>query len=67
MDGVRAFGQAILSDYDRVDVLVNNAGILLRGGRRQTSTDGYELAFAVNYLSGFLLTHLLLPIVPERP
>ena len=67
IDSVRAFGQAILRDYDRVDVLVNNAGILLRGGRRKTSSEGYELAFAVNYLSGFLLTHLLLPLVPERP
>ena len=30
---------------------------------RQTSADGYELRFAVNYLAGFLLTHLLLPLL----
>src|SRR5262249_18393702 len=33
------------------------------GARREVSADGYELRFAVNYLSGFLLTHLLLPLI----
>ena len=46
-------------------MLINNAGIgSASGGRqRRTSTDGYELRFAVNYLSGFLLTRLLLPLI----
>jgi NAD(P)-dependent dehydrogenase (short-subunit alcohol dehydrogenase family) len=46
---------------DRLDVLVNNAGIgssTPPGGRRE-SADGYELRFAVNYLAGYLLTTLL--------
>jgi NAD(P)-dependent dehydrogenase (short-subunit alcohol dehydrogenase family) len=43
---------------DRLDVLVNNAGIGLAGPRAQSS-DGYELRFAVNYLAGFLLASLL--------
>jgi NAD(P)-dependent dehydrogenase (short-subunit alcohol dehydrogenase family) len=47
---------------DRLDVLVNNAGIGLAGAR-QESQDGYELRFAVNYLAGFLLTHELLPLL----
>jgi NAD(P)-dependent dehydrogenase (short-subunit alcohol dehydrogenase family) len=65
---VRALGQAILRDYDRLDVLVNNAGIWLSGDdERRTSADGHELSFAVNYLSGFLLTHTLLPRVPRSP
>ena len=45
-----------------VDVLVNNAGIgsgVPDGRERRTSADGHELRFAVNYLSGFLLTELL--------
>src|SRR5688500_8677498 len=58
---VRRLGEAILRDYDRLDVLVNNAGIWLNSGGRQLSADGHELHFAVNYLSGFLLTHMLLP------
>lgn len=68
MDEVRRLGEAILRDYDRVDVLVNNAGIWLSGDdARYESPDGYELSFAVNYLSGFLLTHMLLPLVPDGP
>ena len=43
---------------DRLDVLVNNAGIGFAGGREE-SEDGYELRFAVNYLAGFLLAGLL--------
>lgn len=63
LEEVRKLGQAILRDYDRLDVLVNNAGILLRD--RQVSKDGYELQFAVNYLSGFLLTRTLLPLIEK--
>ena len=43
---------------DRLDVLVNTAGIGFGGGREE-SDDGYELRFAVNYLAGFLLAALL--------
>lgn len=67
---VRALAEAILRDHDRIHVLVNNAG--LGSGpdfrTRALSADGYELRFAVNYLAGFLLTHLLLPtIVKSAP
>jgi NAD(P)-dependent dehydrogenase (short-subunit alcohol dehydrogenase family) len=40
---------------DRLDILINNAGIGT-AGPRQTSAEGFELRFAVNYLAGFLLT-----------
>ena len=51
----------------RLDLLINNAGIGSGGpqGTREASADGYELRFAVNYLSGFLLTHLLLPLLKK--
>ena len=63
---VRTLAQAINRDYDRLDVLVNNAGIWLRD--RQVSKDGHEMHFAVNYLAGFLLTRTLLPkIVASAP
>ena len=62
---VRQFADTILRDYTRLDVLVNNAGIWLSDGRRQVSTDGHELHFAVNYLSGYLLTRLLMPRLVE--
>ena len=61
-DEVRSLAKAILRDYERLDVLVNNAGIWLEGPRR-TSADGHELHFQVNYLSSFLLTRELLPLL----
>lgn len=65
MDNVRELGQTILRDYDRLDVLINNAGIWLDSPERQLSPDGHEMHFAVNYLAGFLLTHTLLPLLTE--
>ena len=56
---VRELARRILSDEESLDVLVNNAGIISR--ERADSEDGYELTFAVNYLSHFLLTSLLVP------
>jgi NAD(P)-dependent dehydrogenase (short-subunit alcohol dehydrogenase family) len=60
---VRALAAAVSKDHPRLDLLINNAGIGSRtgGAQRRTSVDGHELRFAVNYLAGFLLTHLLLP------
>ena len=60
---VRDLADRILSEHDRLDVLVNNAGIIVR--ERRESEDGYELTFAVNYLSHFLLTRLLLPLLKD--
>ncbi len=70
LDEVRDLGDSLL-DEDRIDVLVNNAGIgttaegsAERGdGDREESGDGYELRFAVNYLAPFLLTRVLLPLI----
>ncbi len=64
LDEVRALAGRIESEIDRVDVLVNNAGIgtnLPGGGGRSLSRDGYELRFQVNYLAHYLLTRSLLP------
>ncbi|TMI85577.1 MAG: SDR family oxidoreductase [Bacillati bacterium ANGP1] len=59
---VRRLAEAILAGTERLDLLINNAGV---GGTspRQESQDGHELRFAVNYLAPFLLTHLLLPLL----
>ena len=55
LSAVRALADQV---PDRLDVLVNNAGIGFAAGRKE-SADGYELCFAVNYLAGFLLASLL--------
>ncbi len=58
---VRDLAERILSDEERLDVLVNNAGII--SPEREESEDGHELTFAVNHLSHFLLTGLLVPLL----
>ena len=57
---VRRLARDIARGHPRLDTLINNAGIVVMGERR-TSREGYELVFAVNYLSHFLLTLELLP------
>jgi NAD(P)-dependent dehydrogenase (short-subunit alcohol dehydrogenase family) len=54
---VRAFADTFKARFDRLDVLVNNAGASLR--KRSVTEDGHETQFQVNHLSHFLLTALL--------
>ncbi|CDX13368.1 Short-chain dehydrogenase/reductase SDR [Mesorhizobium sp. ORS 3324] len=63
--GVRGLAEAVRARTDRLDILINNAGVGTGGqnAKRQVSADGYELRFAVNYLAGFLLTSELLPLL----
>ncbi len=59
---VRAFAKEIVRDYPRLDILINNAGVLVpRDQPRRTSADGHEWHFAVNYLAGYILAHELRP------
>jgi NAD(P)-dependent dehydrogenase (short-subunit alcohol dehydrogenase family) len=61
---VRGLAEMVAARHEALHLLINNAGIGF-GPRdamlREVSRDGHELRFAVNYLSGFLLTELLLP------
>lgn len=56
---VRRLAKEVLKKYERIDVLINNAGVGFADERY--SKDGYELRFAVNYLAPFVLTRALLP------
>jgi NAD(P)-dependent dehydrogenase (short-subunit alcohol dehydrogenase family) len=61
---VRQLAEVIAEDYDRLDVLVNNAGIFMPNTtQRRLSEDGYELHFQVNYLAGYVLTRMLTPLL----
>jgi NAD(P)-dependent dehydrogenase (short-subunit alcohol dehydrogenase family) len=55
---IRSFAADALDRFDHVDVLVNNAGLILH--RRAETQDGFEETFGVNHLGHFLLTDLLL-------
>jgi NAD(P)-dependent dehydrogenase (short-subunit alcohol dehydrogenase family) len=63
--GARRLAETVLAENQRLDIFISNAGIGSRtqGAERQTSADGHELRFAVNYLSGFVLANLLLPLL----
>ena len=55
---IRAFADHLLATTDRLDVLVNNAGVVM--AQRTETVDGFETTFGVNHLGTFLLTDLLL-------
>lgn len=59
LDDVRALAHALLTRYDHIDVLANNAGGLV--SHRADTVDGHERTIQSNHLAPFLLTHLLLP------
>ncbi|AFU58308.1 glucose/ribitol dehydrogenase family protein [Candidatus Nitrososphaera gargensis Ga9.2] len=58
---IRQFAKQYTDAHQRLDVLVNNAGVFL--AKRATTVDGIEYTFAVNHLAPFLLTNLLIDII----
>ena len=65
LDSVRKFSGKILEEEPRIDILINNAGVLCRS--RSLTQDGFEMQFGVNHLGHFLLTNLLLDRIKEAP
>ena len=70
VQGTRTLADELMARTDHLDVLVNNAGAFFY--RLERSEDGYEMTFALNHLSYFLLTNLLLDLLkasgtPESP
>ncbi|XP_076760480.1 retinol dehydrogenase 11 [Xylocopa sonorina] len=61
LKSVKEFAAEIKRDYKQIHILVNNAGIIAHS--YQETIDGFEHHWAVNYLSHFLLTALLLPLL----
>jgi NAD(P)-dependent dehydrogenase (short-subunit alcohol dehydrogenase family) len=62
---VRRVADEVKDRYDRVDILINNAGNAFN--RREQSADRLELTWATNLLAPFLLTHVLLPVLVAAP
>ena len=63
---VRTFAAKLAADHPAIDLLVNNAGVVLLGPRR-TSADGFELQLGTNMLGHFALTGLLLGNLAAAP
>lgn len=62
---VREFANCILKTEARLDVLINNAGVMLSSPEVELTEDGYEIGFQTNYLGHCLLTLLLLDLLKK--
>ena len=65
LDDMRRVAAELIAALDKIDVLVNNAGVTML--KRSETADGNETTFGVNHLAPFLLTHDLLPKLLETP
>ncbi len=63
LDSVRTFAKNFKDNYTKLDVLINNAGVLVYSGKKNKA--GTELQFATNHLGHFLLTNLLFELIPD--
>eukprot|EP00934_Nitzschia_sp_Nitz4_P002529 Nitzschia sp. Nitz4//scaffold78_size91513//72378//73702//NITZ4_004935-RA/size91513-snap-gene-0.127-mRNA-1//1//CDS//3329558148//2519//frame0 len=67
-ESVSKAGKEMLQKFDHIDILVNNAGIHTLGDglfAKLSNPQGYDLSFSVNFMSHFLLTELLLPLLQK--
>lgn len=64
LESVKTFAKNFKNNYSKLDVLINNAGILVYSGKK--NKEGIELQFATNHLGHFLLTSLLLELIPDN-
>jgi len=62
---IRAFAEAYRAEYEKLDVLINNAGVMMPPHRR--TRDGFELQFGCNHLGHYALTGLLLDRLMQAP
>ncbi|XP_066977473.1 retinol dehydrogenase 11-like isoform X1 [Macrobrachium rosenbergii] len=67
LTSIRTFASNFLEKFDKLDVLVNNAGVYVPPDERKKTKDGFEIHFGVNHLGHFLLTHLLLNRIESTP
>ena len=65
LSSVQAFAAAFREKYDRLDILLNNAGVMAIP--RQETADGFEMQFGVNHLAHFALTSMLLDMLTRTP
>ena len=65
LQSVGKLTESVREDFDRVDLLINNAGVM--GIPEQQTADGFEMQFGVNHLGHYALTAQLLPLLVDTP
>lgn len=65
LSSVRQFGEAFLAAHDRLDILINNAGVMAPPYSK--TVDGFEMQFGTNHLGHFVLTGLLIDLLKKTP
>jgi NAD(P)-dependent dehydrogenase (short-subunit alcohol dehydrogenase family) len=65
LNSVRRFGEDFLAAFDRLDILINNAGVMATPYGK--TADGYEMQFGTNHLGHFVLTGTLIDLLKDTP
>jgi len=65
LQGVRDFVSEFNKKFDKIDILINNAGVFSPIKNKLVTKDGYEFNFGVNHLGHFLLTNVLLDSIKK--
>lgn len=63
LESVKSFAESVLEEYDRLDLLINNAGVMMCPYSK--TRDGFEMQFGTNHLGHFALTGQLLPLLKK--
>jgi len=65
LESVKAFAEVIVAKYNKIDILINNAGVMIPPAGH--TAEGYELQFGINFLGHFALTGHLYPLLKNSP
>jgi len=67
LSSIRQFVKEFTEKYDKLDILINNAGLMFTDNKLRKTKDGFEMHMGVNHLGPFLLTRLLIPTLANTP
>ena len=67
IDSIKSFATSFIEKYNRLDVLVHNAGVYFFDKNRRVSKDNIEINMAIHVVAPFILTGLLMPVLEKTP